>query len=123
MWDGVFDQLVVVRDSRVVGQVVAYNADPVSGWTYVGVVTEDACPVGVGIESVGLFLGYLFGRWPFRHRGQARPSGRGVRVAGKLGQLRASTTLAMDRCWGLASVDDWPFGAVGNGRARLASRP
>ena len=53
----------------------------------------------------------------------ANASMRDPRPAGKLGQLRASTTLAMDRCWGLASVGDWPFGAVGNGRARLASRP
>lgn len=69
LWPGVLAQFVVVEKQSVtpIGTVVAYNADLNSGHCYVGAAMVDAVQhTGMGIESVVLFLRYLFATWALR---------------------------------------------------------
>jgi RimJ/RimL family protein N-acetyltransferase len=68
LYSGVLIQFAVVpkgSPDRLAGHLVAYNASPQDGHCYIGAVMDPNEGVGT-VESIALFLRYLFRHWPFR---------------------------------------------------------
>jgi RimJ/RimL family protein N-acetyltransferase/aryl carrier-like protein len=68
MWSQVLVQFVARRteDNQAVGQVVAYGADPVARFAYVGAVfVPPHTGAGRSAHAVALFVRYLFHTFPF----------------------------------------------------------
>jgi RimJ/RimL family protein N-acetyltransferase/acyl carrier protein len=69
LWEGVLAQFVMeeTSSSRLIGQVVAYDAQPGNGHCHVAFLSDDAATgTGLALEGAGLFVAYLFQHWPFR---------------------------------------------------------
>jgi hypothetical protein len=65
---GVLCQFVVVptgQPQRLLGLVVAYNANLQNGYCFLAAVTDPSSGAGI-LEAAGLFLRYLIRNWPFR---------------------------------------------------------
>jgi RimJ/RimL family protein N-acetyltransferase len=65
---GVLCQFVVVptgQQQRLMGLVVAYNANLQNGYCFLAAVTHPSAGAGI-LEAAGLFLRYLIRNWPFR---------------------------------------------------------